>query len=61
MKSPINENHPIIGVRTFTDSSARPVYSDGAERQYVLDDDGNAVYGVWIKPIASVTSESTQQ
>lgn len=37
----------IIGRRLFTDGTTRPVYQDEGG-QYVLDDHGEKVYGVWI-------------
>jgi len=39
---------PVIGRRSFTDGVERDVYLDGDEGQYVLDDDGEAVRGVWV-------------
>lgn len=36
---------PIATVE-FSDGHKRPIFMDG-DRQYVLDNDGNAVYGVW--------------
>jgi hypothetical protein len=38
----------IIGSREFTDGSQRDVYEDDDGRQFVIDDDGNPAYGVWI-------------
>ena len=38
----------IIGSREFTDGSQREVYEDDDGRQFVLDDEGQPVYGVWI-------------
>jgi hypothetical protein len=35
----------IIAYREFVDGSMRPVYDDG-RRQYVINDDGERVYGV---------------
>jgi hypothetical protein len=40
---------PIIAYREFTDGSMRPIYDDG-RRQYVIDDEGFKVYGVWFIP-----------
>jgi hypothetical protein len=40
----------IIGARHFTDGSQRAVYEDDDERQFVIDDEGRAVYGVWMLP-----------
>lgn len=37
-----------FGHRWFTDGANRPVYLDTDGRQFVLDDDGQRVYGVWI-------------
>jgi hypothetical protein len=39
-----------LGERRFTDGTARPVYRSGADRQCVLDDNGEPVYGVWLHP-----------
>jgi hypothetical protein len=41
---------PIIGHRLFTDESARPVYLDPDRCQYVREDDGNRIFGAWLKP-----------
>jgi hypothetical protein len=35
--------------RDYTGGSMRPIYDDG-KRQYVIDDDGFKVYGVWLIP-----------
>jgi hypothetical protein len=40
----------IIGRRLFTDGLERDVYEDAEGRQYVLDGDGQRVYGVWLCP-----------
>ncbi|MBI3410369.1 MAG: hypothetical protein HY040_18675 [Planctomycetes bacterium] len=40
---------PIIGERLFTDGVTRPVYWD-SRGQYVIDGNGQKVYGVWIFP-----------
>jgi hypothetical protein len=37
-----------IGSILFTDGIARPALLDVDGRQYVLDNDGNPVYGSWI-------------
>jgi hypothetical protein len=43
-------NHdPVIGHCQFADGAMRPIYDDG-KRQYVFDDDGYRVYGVWLIP-----------
>jgi hypothetical protein len=39
----------VLGYRSFTDGSTRLVYAD-ARGQYVFDDDGNRVYGVYLVP-----------
>jgi hypothetical protein len=39
----------MIGHREFVDGTRRPIYED-AHSQYVLDDDGERVYGVWLIP-----------
>jgi hypothetical protein len=38
---------PTIGAREFTDRSQRAVYEDEDGSQFVIDDEGNAVSGVW--------------
>jgi hypothetical protein len=38
----------IIGTRNFTDGSQRAVYEDDDGCQFVIDDEGQAVYGVWV-------------
>ena len=38
---------PIASV-PFVDVVRRDVFLDADGRQYVLDDDGQAVYGVWV-------------
>jgi hypothetical protein len=43
-------NHdPVIGQCRFADGAMRPIYDDG-KRQYLIDDDGLPVYGVWLIP-----------
>jgi hypothetical protein len=44
-----NPDRPIAG-RLFTDDRTRPVIEDATGRQYVVDDDSNMVYGVWLPP-----------
>jgi hypothetical protein len=39
----------IIGSRLFVDGTRRPIYEDAAG-QYVRDDDGERVYGVYLIP-----------
>jgi hypothetical protein len=34
----------------FTDGAWRAVYESPGDRQYVIDDDGQGVYGVWYFP-----------
>jgi hypothetical protein len=48
----------IIGSGDFTDGTQRAVYEDDDGRQFVIDDDGQAVYGIWILPDESVTLEN---
>jgi hypothetical protein len=38
-----------IGHCKFADGAMRPIYDDG-RRQYVIDNDGFPVYGVWLIP-----------
>ena len=40
---------PVIGHCQVADGAMRPIYDDG-RRQYVIDDDGFPVYGVWLIP-----------
>jgi hypothetical protein len=39
--------NPPVATVPFTDGVARPVYEED-DRQYVIDDGGERVYGVWI-------------
>jgi hypothetical protein len=39
-----------LGEREFVDRTIRPVWRDDDGRQYVLDDDGETVFGVWLHP-----------
>lgn len=34
----------------FTDGLMRPVFEGARGRQYVIDDDGEPVYGLWFVP-----------
>jgi hypothetical protein len=38
---------PIIGYRYFVDEARRPIYEDAQGSQYVLNDDGERVYGLY--------------
>jgi hypothetical protein len=49
MAKPSMSHDPVIGHCQFADGALRPVYDDG-KRQYVIDDDGYRVYGVWLIP-----------
>jgi hypothetical protein len=40
---------PIVAHIEFTDGQKRPVY-EGPAGQYVIDDDGDKVHGVWFIP-----------
>jgi hypothetical protein len=40
----------LIGRRLFPDGLERDVYEDAQGRQYVLNPDGEKVYGVWLLP-----------
>jgi hypothetical protein len=40
----------LIGSRDFTDGRTRQVILDSDHRQYVLDDDGEPIYGTWLPP-----------
>lgn len=48
----------IIGSRDFTDGSQRAVYEDDDGRQFVIDNDGQAVYGGWILADEALTVEN---
>jgi hypothetical protein len=49
--APATTPDPLLGVRSCTDGSVRPVYLDEATgKQYVLDDEGEPLYGVWLHP-----------
>ena len=37
-----------IGTREFLDGSTRLVYVEADGRQFVIDDDGQRLYGVWL-------------
>jgi hypothetical protein len=37
-----------IGSIPFTDGIVRPAFMDAARRQYILDEDGQPAYGVWV-------------
>jgi hypothetical protein len=39
---------PIIGHRDFVGGARLPVYLDRNGRQYVTDDDGAPLYGLWL-------------
>jgi hypothetical protein len=39
-----------LGERLITDGTTRPVYRSDDGRQFVLDDDGERVYCVWLGP-----------
>ena len=39
-----------LGESQFTDATTRPIYRDGDGRQFILDEDGEPVYGVWLHP-----------
>ena len=39
-----------LGEIELVDGSRRPVFEEPGGRQYVVDDNGERVYGVWIIP-----------
>ncbi|MBM4071394.1 MAG: hypothetical protein FJ271_21020 [Planctomycetes bacterium] len=41
---------PIVAHVWFTDGAKRAVYRESSGRQYILDDDGDKVHGVWYIP-----------
>jgi len=41
---------PIVAYVEFVGGAMRPVYEEPGGRQYVIDNDGEPVYGVWIIP-----------
>jgi hypothetical protein len=49
MAKPSMNNDPVVGHCQFADGAMRPVYDEG-KRQYVIDDDGYKVHGVWLIP-----------
>jgi hypothetical protein len=40
----------LLGHRLFTDGSRRSIYRDAARNQYVLDDEGERVHGLFLIP-----------
>jgi hypothetical protein len=42
--------NPIIAFVLFTDGAKRPVYQEPSGKQYVIDDEGEKVHGVWYLP-----------
>ncbi len=40
----------VIGYRHFVDGTTRPIYEEPLGRQYVLHEDGERDYGVWLIP-----------
>jgi hypothetical protein len=53
-----------LGCRDFTDGTRRPVHADPDGRQWIIGDDGERVYGVWLpeedaadKPVVVVYRE----
>jgi hypothetical protein len=49
---PATQNDPTTGVRDFVDGQRRAVHIDDDGNQYVYDDAGVPVFGVWIAPEA---------
>jgi hypothetical protein len=47
----------IIGEVDFVDGSRRLVYEGPDGRQYVLDDEGELVHGVWVMPAEEVVPD----
>jgi hypothetical protein len=43
---------PVIAHADFVDGARRPIFEQLDGRQYVCDDDGQRLYGVWIIPAA---------
>jgi hypothetical protein len=41
------DEKPIASI-PFTDGIARPAFRDAGGRQYILDEEGQPVYGVWV-------------
>jgi hypothetical protein len=39
-----------LGERQFTDGTTRPVYGADDGRQFVLDDQGEPMWGIWLHP-----------
>jgi hypothetical protein len=46
----MSENSRIIGRLPFVDGVTRDVYEDPDSRQWVIGNDGERVYGLWILP-----------
>jgi hypothetical protein len=44
----------VIGYREFVDGARRPIYLD-PKGQYVLDDNCERIYGVWLIPKRNAT------
>jgi hypothetical protein len=40
----------VVAYVEFADGQRRPVYQDATGRQYVVDDDGEPIRGVWYIP-----------
>jgi len=38
----------IIGTRKLADEVTVPVYQDDSGRQFLIDDEGQVIYGVWM-------------
>jgi hypothetical protein len=50
--------NPLLGFRSFADGSTRPAYLDTLTgKQYVLDDDGEPLYGRWLRDTEPDTPE----
>jgi hypothetical protein len=50
LAEPLAMTDPIAAHRVFIDGATRPIYEGWNGKQYVVDDDGNQVYGVWFIP-----------
>jgi hypothetical protein len=46
---PMNDAKPVAQVE-FTEGEPRPVFEAMDGRQFIVDDDGNKIYGVWFIP-----------
>ncbi len=46
MQKRLRMTDPIVAYILFTDGAKRPVYQEPSGKQYVIDDEGEKVYGL---------------